>query len=574
MPTLDLALLHAPSVYDFRERPAMGGPISDVVPSTPVFEMYPLGFVSMVGFLEQHGYHARIVNLAVRMLRNPKFDVGEYLRKLEARVYGFDLHWLAHAGGSLDLAQVVKEHHPDAPVVLGGLSATYFHEEIMAHFPQVDFVLRGDTTEKPLLDLLDSLEGGGDFSHVENLTWRTPEGRVKANPLSYVPTNLDDLFVDYGSVVKQVLRYRDLESVLPYESFMNYPFTAVITCKGCAYNCITCGGSCYAFQNFFNREGPTHKSPGKLVEEVAAISEYFKAPIFLVGDLRQGGLKWAEGVLEALREEQIDNTLTFELFDAAPRGWLERLADSTPSWTIEISPESHDDQVRHTMGKPYTTKQMEETIEKAYALGAQKVDVFFMVGLSGQTRESALASVEYARHLYGKVADPERLFCFTSPMAPFLDPGSMVYENPEKYGFTRLYHTLREHKEALMKPSWKHYLNYHTKWMSRDTLAETTYDAMLGMNEVKMEYGVVPGDHGEAVREGLLLAKEVMGKIDEILRTSRGQEEVDARLHHLREELETVRRSRSVFKNELRMPGMKGIRLRGAVRFLIKYLVG
>jgi len=132
-----------------------------VVPSTPVFEMYPLGFVSMVGFLEQHGYHARIVNLAVRMLRNPKFDVGEYLRKLEARVYGFDLHWLAHAGGSLDLAQVVKEHHPDAPVVLGGLSATYFHEEIMAHFPQVDFVLRGDTTEKPLLDLLDALEGGG-----------------------------------------------------------------------------------------------------------------------------------------------------------------------------------------------------------------------------------------------------------------------------------------------------------------------------------------------------------------------------------------------------------------------------
>ena len=60
MPDLDLILLHAPSVYDFRERPAMYGPISDVIPSTPVFEMYPLGFVSMVGYLEQHGYHASI----------------------------------------------------------------------------------------------------------------------------------------------------------------------------------------------------------------------------------------------------------------------------------------------------------------------------------------------------------------------------------------------------------------------------------------------------------------------------------------------------------------------------------
>ena len=82
MPRPDLILLHAPSVYDFRERFAMYGPISDVIPSTPVFEMYPLGFVSMVGYLEQRGYHARIINLAVKMLRDSRFDVEKLIASL------------------------------------------------------------------------------------------------------------------------------------------------------------------------------------------------------------------------------------------------------------------------------------------------------------------------------------------------------------------------------------------------------------------------------------------------------------------------------------------------------------
>ena len=291
MPKLDMVFLHAPSVYDFRERPAMYGPISDVVPSTPVFEMYPLGFVSMVGYLEQHGYHARIINLAVKMLKHPNLDVERLLEKLDAEAYGFDLHWLAHAAGSLDLASIVKKHHPDKPVLLGGLSSSYFHEEIIQNFPQIDYILRGDTTEKPLLDLMNHLEKGKQPEKVENLTWRDETGKAHVNPLSFVPTDIDDLWIDYGEVVKLVVRHRDLESTLPYDGFMEYPFTAVLTCKGCNYNCITCGGSCFSFKNFFGRDKAVMKSPEKLVEEMTIISEYFKAPLFLIGDLRQGGMR-------------------------------------------------------------------------------------------------------------------------------------------------------------------------------------------------------------------------------------------------------------------------------------------
>ena len=571
MPAPDLILLHAPSVYDFRERPAMYGPISDVIPSTPLFEMYPLGFVSMVGYLEQNGYSARIVNLAVKMLRHPDLDVEKLISKLDARAFGLDLHWLAHAAGSLDVAEVIKRHHPDAPVILGGLSASYFHEEIIQYFPQVDYILRGDTTEKPLLDLMNHVERGRRFEGVENLTWRDEDGRKRVNPLTFVPDDIDDLWIDYGEVVKLVVRHQDLESTLPYEGFMEYPFTALITCKGCNYNCITCGGSCYAFRNSFGRKKTAFKSPERLVEEMRVVTEYFKAPLFLIGDLRQAGLRHAEEVLSRIKQERFDNTITYELFDVVPQDYLKQLAGSADSWTLEISPESHEDGVRATMGKPYTTAQMERTVESALGMGCGKLDVYFMIGLSGQTRESALGSVEYSRRLMERMGRDGRIFTFITPMAPFLDPGSIIYENPAGYGFTQLYRTLREHREALQQPSWKLYLSYHTDWMTRDEIAETTYDSMIGMNELKAEMGVTDREKADRITTGLEMARDIMRRIDGIIASTGDEAARAVEYDRLRVEIEDAKRSTGLAKMELRMPGTAGIRLKGALKFLLNW---
>ena len=50
MSQIDLLLLHPPSVYDFRQRAILYGPISDLIPSSPVFEMYPFGFLTITNF--------------------------------------------------------------------------------------------------------------------------------------------------------------------------------------------------------------------------------------------------------------------------------------------------------------------------------------------------------------------------------------------------------------------------------------------------------------------------------------------------------------------------------------------
>ena len=70
----DLVLLHPPSVYDFRQKTILYGPVSDLIPSSPVFEMYPIGFASIAEYLGRAGYQVRIVNLAVHMLNNKNFN--------------------------------------------------------------------------------------------------------------------------------------------------------------------------------------------------------------------------------------------------------------------------------------------------------------------------------------------------------------------------------------------------------------------------------------------------------------------------------------------------------------------
>ena len=107
--------LHAPSVYDFRKKPIFYGPVSDVIPSSPVFEMYPMGFMTISTHLQMAGFKTRIVNIAGLMLADEKFDAEERIRKLDADVYFIDLHWMPHAHGALELAKIVKRHQKHNP---------------------------------------------------------------------------------------------------------------------------------------------------------------------------------------------------------------------------------------------------------------------------------------------------------------------------------------------------------------------------------------------------------------------------------------------------------------------------
>ncbi|GAF73232.1 unnamed protein product, partial [marine sediment metagenome] len=106
---------------------------------------------------------------------------------------------------------------------------------------------------------------------------------------------------------------------------------------------------------------------------------------------------------------------------------------------------------------------------------------------------------------------------YISPLAPFLDPGSLAFEDPQKYGYRLFYKTLEEHRQALLQPSWKYMLNYETKWMSRDELVNSTYDAAFELNRLKAKYGLLKQKEAEKIEVRIKEAKELIRRIDEIV---------------------------------------------------------
>lgn len=517
MTSADLILLHPPTVYDFRALPGIHGPISDVVPSTPIFEMYPIGFASLSEYLERHGLKVRIVNIALKMLKSKNFDVERFVAREKPVAFGIDLHWMAHVQGALALAEIIKTYHPKIPVILGGLSATYFHEEILRQYPFIDFVIRGDSTEEPLLRLLQSIKGNRGFENIPNLTWRDGPNGIRTNPLTYVPEDLNTISIDYRHIMKKVVRYADPTGYQPFIDWYSYPVTAVFTCRGCLYHCKTCGGSSYTFQSIAKRRRPAFRNPKLLAQDIFNISDHLNAPIMIIGDVFQPGEEYAFTFLQELGRRRIENHIAFEFFVPPSRTHLKWIADSIPNFNIEISPESHDEEVRRAFGRPYNNASLERMIEDAIDLGSKRIDLFYMIGLPKQTYSSVMGTVDYCRYLLERFQPYNKLIPFISPLAPFLDPGSAVFEEPEKYGYRLLYRTIEEHRQALTSPSWKYILNYETEWMTRDEIVQSTYEAGRRLNRLKADYGLIDQKTAKSVEVRIEGALKMMNEIDRIL---------------------------------------------------------
>ncbi len=517
MASIDLILLHPPTLYDFRKIPGIHGPISDVVPSTPIFEMYPIGFASLSEYLERHGLTVRIINVALKMLKDDRFDVERLILKNKPVAYGIDLHWMAHVQGTLAIAEIIKRHHPEIPVILGGLSATYYHEEVLRQYPFIDFVVRGDSTEKPLLQLIQAIKGRGDFQNIPNLTYRDEGNGIRANPLTHVPENLNDIVIDYRHIMKKVVRYVDPTGYQPFVDWYTYPVTAVFTCRGCIYHCHTCGGSSQTFRQMANRKKPAYRDPELLAQDIFNISDHLHAPVMIIGDIFQPGEEYGFTFLKEMKKRPIKNHIAFEFFVPPFRSQLERIAESILNFNIEISPESHEDEVRKAFGRPYNNESLERMITDAIDLGCKRIDLFFMIGLPKQTYSSVLGTVDYCRSLLERFHDYHKLMPFISPLAPFLDPGSAAFEAPEKYGYHLLYRTIEEHRQALTAPSWKYVLNYETEWMSRDEIVSSTYEAGKRLNRLKAEFGLIDRKTAESVEKRIEGAVQVMKEIDRIM---------------------------------------------------------
>jgi len=505
----DLILLHAPSVFDFRERDDLLFAYlsdSDSVNVTTIYEMYPLGFFSLRQHLREQGKKVEIVNLASLMLCHPQIDVDKLLGRLQAPVFGIDIHWMCHAHGAIEVAKRLKAVHPDCLVILGGISSTYYAKELIT-YPCIDAVVKGYDTLFPVDALVDEVvKGGRDFSQIPNLVYKNSKGEICTTDFSHKPLRAyNDVATDWSwySNVKGTLRSSRMIMTL-----LN---------TGCAYDCGWCGGSRYAYKNMMGvQKTLVTKDNRHIYEELRSMGEAAKqTSIYALQCYSETSSRMTE-FLDAVREFKYGSVF-FEQFHLPKPDMLQKMASATQAY-IMLSPESHDPVISRLAGRgTYTMEEMEEWIPRALDAGIAGVMIWFFIGMPQQTKDSVRETVAYCEKLLkqyrGKGALP--LLC---PMVPFLDPGSRFFEEPEKHGYKIFHRTAEQHRQAMVEPLWSNRLNYETDWMTRRDIQDITYESIDRLIEVKGELGIMPHSICEKLRALIQQTLGLLGEMENSLR--------------------------------------------------------
>jgi len=512
----DVVFLHPPAILDFRNRPFFPGPLAyTVAESTHQFIIPPIGILSIADYLEKNGYKAYVDNIGERMLQDKDFNVHDYLKNIEATVFGIDLHWIVHAHGAINLARICKSIHSESFIVVGGLTASRFHEEIIQKYPFIDIVVRGEA-EEPFLKLMEKIDKKMSLEGVPNITYRE-DNKIRISSLAPPVDSIDKYEFTRLDLLKPKTLIFSIDKP-PYCAFWQIPIS-----RGCVYNCSTCGGSAYSYKKYLFRQTPSLRSPQKIVEDLDKLAEQGVKTVFLFQDARIGGRRYWEYLFKTLTKEGVSvEHITLELFEPADEEYIKAISKLGTSVSLTISPESGSENVRRKHGRNYSNEELFDTIKKCQEYHVP-ILVFFMVALAYEDFETiketwsmwekiCMIDMEARNENYPLTAG------YGYGQMILMDPGSLAFDNPTDYGYKLIYKTLEEHVNGMSLPSWHQWINYETISLDKKSIIKLMLDSLEYSINLRERFGLY--DRLEAFYERLFfvdVSRLVVKRLDELM---------------------------------------------------------
>jgi clorobiocin biosynthesis protein CloN6 len=407
--------------------------------------------------------------------------------------------------GAIELAAELKEVHPDALTIFGGISATYFAKQLI-EYPSVDVVVQGYDTLAPVTELVSRVrQGSRDFRSIPNLLYKA-DGEVQATGFTHKPA------ANYNNARNDWSYYQETPNpgLSASKLIMTLPNT------GCAHDCGWCGGSKFAYRNIMDvRKTLVQKDNDLIIEELRTMGEAAKRTSIYALQCYSENRVRMHAYLDAVKEVGY-KSVSFEQFNLTPADTLKKMGESTEAY-IMLSPESHDPKISAAAGRgTYTMEQMEEWIPRALDAGVKGVMIWFFIGMPYQDRQSVMDTIAYSERLIRKFGGWAAL-PLVCPMVPFLDPGCRFFEEPEQNGYRIFHRTLEEHRQAMIEPLWHRRLNYETQWLDRRELQDVSYEAIARLVEIKGEFGVLPATFCNAVLKTIDETQRLLGEMERAL---------------------------------------------------------
>ena len=237
----------------------------------------PMG--SVVSYVRAHnsGMLTRALDILPMVQRCPPRwqEYVDMARDSEPAIWLFSCY-MWNIDDNLMLARQIRELSPDSLFIFGGPHVPKYEQDCENFFNDhsfVDVAVRAEG-ELILADLLDTVVDSGelhpDFSAVDGITWRRPDGSLSRNPDRVRNRDLDLYPSPY------------LSGEFEDESFFQLPGMILETNRGCPYGCTFCDWGAATLQKV------SHFDLEKIKQEIFYIAEKLQPNSLYIADANFG----------------------------------------------------------------------------------------------------------------------------------------------------------------------------------------------------------------------------------------------------------------------------------------------
>ena len=346
--------------------------------------MPPLNLMYLAAYLKKAGHEVKMLDLYAGPL--PKEEALREVKNFNPFLTGF-----ATYPGGMDevyaLSKEIKTLLPDSYIVLGGLYASYLPEICLEQCP-ADAVVRGEG-EAALAELVSALEMKEDLSGVAGICYRK-NGSPARTGTGTITENLDSL----PWPAYELINF-DLYRLPPTRAVRYGRVSSILSARGCNYNCSFCSHH-YGYNCRVRL-----RSPENVIEEMAHVVEKYGVTEFRFEDCTFTADPGRVEEICALMTARIlpvvwncdvrADTASDGLFAAMRRAGCRRIFLGVESGSqkllggLSANKDIRLDQVRNAV-----------KLAKKHGL---RINCSFVLGLPGETRETAMETFNFALEL-------------------------------------------------------------------------------------------------------------------------------------------------------------------------------
>jgi anaerobic magnesium-protoporphyrin IX monomethyl ester cyclase len=426
--------------------------------------MFPLGLAHVAASLEEDGVRVEVVDMVTDEVDIP--ELVDRARRSEPSVVGISVSTVTYLR-AVAVARAIKAWRPETLVVFGGAHGTVAWESVLCE-ESVDVVVIGEG-EVTMRELVRAHRERRDFQGVAGIALRSNgvAARTRRRPFNQ---ELDTL---------------PMPAFHHFAPVSRYDAHPIATGRGCTYKCAFCAAGTLSGRNYRVR------SPQSIVEEVKHVATHHGVDtFFFVDDTFTAIPERTYAICDLLKRKAPDIHWVCECRTNTVSPALLRAMARAGCFRLQFGIESGNQEMLNRVQKGTTVEQIEAAVLSAFEAGIHDVVGSFIIGLPGETYETALETISFAlkfRRLAARTRGPNGGAClfkpFFSSLIPF--PCIPVRDDADQLGIT----VLREDPYAFITDE----ILTHPRGLDAKTIRELVMFAELALQDLTLpELGFPP----------------------------------------------------------------------------------